>query len=239
MPLQVIDNSIKKSMKRFSLPVYYYEGRLCSCVGENGGVPQINHTCNLGFYYSAAELTYVIRTAVSHKYLVRPQGLIFDGGATFTIPKLYNGVEQKAYNRISHGDIIVDSTKTKRDTDVLLRGVRDTIYAFDVKSILSIYAGTTQYLPDIDFTTSETSSVAGKLTTINWVDGKGPAEDVYYTVEFICNQQFKVWEDMGNDRGTSEDFLPKRVICVARRFVNYEQFNVKEIETAPIKGVWE
>jgi len=220
--LNVIDKNIKKSRVRFEQTVLYYPSRLCSCIGENNGIPLPNHTCNQGFYYDAPETIKVIRTQISHKYLNTPQGRILNGGATFTIPKYNNGAEQLAWKTIAHGDIIVVSNKSKRDTDVLIRGTRDKLYAFDVKEILSIYRNTTQYVVTTDFTTSIKSSVAGQLTSINWVSGKGPADGESYTVEFIAAQQFRVWDDQGQSRGTDSDELPKKVLCTIRRFVSPE-----------------
>lgn len=230
MPVTVIDSNIKRLMAKFRLDVDWYEGRLCSCVGENNGIPRTDHNCNVGFYYGSPVTIQAIRTQVSPRYTNTPHGRIFDGGATFIIPKFIGNVEQTAYDRISFGDILVEKNRIKRNTDILTRGIRDSIFAFDVTNILSVYALNVRYLPGEDFTTTIVSSVAGKLTTIVWETGKGPASGEKYTVEFICAQQFRVWEDAGTDRGTSGDYFPKKIVCVARRFVNPEAIDIKQIE---------
>ena len=256
--LRVIDENIVRSLRRFGQTVKHYPGTLCSCIGENNGVPLLNHTCNQGYYYGAPETIIAIRTAISYKYLNSPQGVIYDGGATFTIPRLnLSGAVQNAYSIITHGDILVCDNKTRRDTDILKRGVRDFIYAFDVTEILGIYLNGVKYaatdyiviedvyktvvdnneLPIADENGTPTGEVrakadiAGKLMTVHWEPGKGPADGASYTVEFICNQQFKVWDDAGSDRGTDENRLPKKMLTVLRRFVTPVENNLDTVET--------
>ena len=252
MGLLVIDPNITKSMFRFGQTIRYYPGSLCSCVGANNGVPLPNHTCNQGFNYGTAQILSGIRTAISYKTLATPQGRIYSGGATFTIPQYdLNGSLQNAYSTIAHGDILVLDNKVRRDTDVLQRGSRDVIYAFDVTEILSITQNNNAFIQGVDFDAisydasyniltetefklltenlnfvsqeigGDTLPIVGSLTIIIWKNGgNAPATDSYYSVEFISKQQYKVWEDGGQDRGTDTDFLPKKVLCVLRRFIN-------------------
>jgi hypothetical protein len=242
--LSIIDKNITRSIKKFGQTVKWYPSRLCSCVGKDG-VPQLNHTCNMGFYYDDPEVIKAIRTQVSYKYLNTPYGRIYNGGATFTIPKFVNVTEQNAWYKIAHGDVLVLDNKTRRETDVLYRGVRDYLYAFDVTEILSVYSNNIKYIEGIDFNVYtnpmefednepmqfeddilmefENSGIGAKnLLHIDWLPGKGPEEREYYSVEFVSKQQYKVWEDGGQDRGTDDDELPKKVVCVMRRFVNPE-----------------
>lgn len=229
--LKIIDENITRSLRRFGQTVKHYPGTLCSCIGANNGVPLLNHTCNQGYYYGTPETIIAIRTAISHKYLNTPQGVIYDGGATFTIPRLnLSKVEQRAYSIITHGDILVCDNKTRRDTDILKRGVRDFIYAFDVTEILGIYLNGVKYATT-DYTVTEADSIAGKLMTIVWGTNKGPAIDASYSVEFIAKQQFKVWEDAGSDRGTDVNRLPKKMLTVLRRFVSPVTNNIDTVET--------
>lgn len=231
MSLRVIDSSVRKLLQRFGQTCKYYPARLCSCVEENNGNYLPNHTCNHGFYFGSAQTISVIKTQFSEKLLNSPQGVIFQGGAQFTIPK-HNlaGVEQPAWKTIAHGDVLASLTKTRRDTDILLRGIRDKIYAFDVKEVLTVSRGAVVYTPTIDYTVSEQTFDAGKLTVINWVAGRGPAQGETYSVEFIALHQFKVWDEAAMDRGTDTDDLPRRIKCVLRRFLNPEK-------TAYDKGV--
>lgn len=265
--LSVIDPNIKKSIVRFGQTIKHYPSRLCSCLGENNGSPILNHGCNIGYYYLDPEIIKGIRTQVSFKYLNQPHGRIYNGGAIFTIPKFnIDDVEQKAWKIIAHGDILVLDNKTRRNTDILTRKVRDYLFAFDVTEVVSIYRNETKYVQGVDFHISEniidvegdqgdeqdmeteegsgnvgstayegleydsTKNWAGKTTSVTWLPGKGPADGETYVVEFICKQQFKVWADGGMDRGTDNEELPKKLVTVLRRFVNYEQSLIDEIE---------
>lgn len=227
--LRIIDPNIRKLINRFGQTVKYYPGRLCSCVEENNGNYDPEHTCNHGFYYGTAETIDVLKTNFNEKFLNTPQGVIFQGGAQFTIPKFsLAGVEQRAWTTIAQGDIIVSLSKIRRDTDLLRRGVRDKIYAFDLKEILSVAKGTTLYALGTDYTVSEQTFDAGKLTVINWITGEdgtvhGPATGEAYAVEFTCLHQYKVWDDGAMDRGTDVDDLPRKIKCVLRRFKNPEK----------------
>lgn len=229
MALRLIDNSVKKSLSRFGQTYKYYPARLCSCVEENNGNYLPNHTCNHGFYFGTAQTISVIKTQFNEKFLNSPQGVVFQGGAQFTIPKHnLEGVEQGAWKTIAHGDVLASLTKIRRDTDILLRGTRDKIYAFDVKEILTVSRGATVFTVTTDYTVSEQTFDAGKLTVINWVTDQqgvlhGPAAGEAYAVEFTCLHQFKVWDEAAMDRGTDVDDLPRRIKCVLRRFTNPEK----------------
>lgn len=218
MNLKVIDSNIDNLIDTFGQYVKYIPGRLCSCVAENNGVPKLGCGCNLGFRYPEQGYdTVAIRTAVSYKYLSLPFGRVFDGGAQFTIPKIYSDTEQPAWKTLAHGDIIVVTNKFRRDTDTLIKGVRDYLYAFDISEIISVSQKDNIYTAGVDYTFEGNA--------INWVSANKPAENEAYTVEFTCKQQYKVWEVGAQDRGTFEDDLPKKVICVLRRYANTENVN--------------
>lgn len=223
MPFKILTSSMPLVMDTYGTPLKYYQGRLCSCVAENGGSPDPKCRCNQGFYYKTAVTIYGTKTNVSSKYLRTSYGRIFDGGAQISIPKHYNGNEQEVHTTLGHGDIIVDPNKNRRDTDILIKGIRDFIFAFDIKSILSIYAKEKEYINGVDFTIIENESVAGKLTTIIWEDTADIQEGEYYTVEFICNEQYRVYEDGGTRRGVEDTDLPRKVICTLRRYAETEK----------------
>jgi len=218
MPFKILTEQMNLVMDTYGTPLRYYQGRLCSCVAENGGSFDPKCKCNQGYYYKNAVEIYGTKTNISSKYYKSQIGRIFDGGAQITIPKIYKGKEQIAHTTLAHGDIIVDPNKNRRDTDILIKGVRDYIYAFDVKSILSVYVKEKEYINGIDFTTKDVNSVAGKVTRIKWENTADIDEGKYYTVEFICNEQYIVYEDGGNRRGVENTDLPRKVICTLRRY---------------------
>jgi hypothetical protein len=185
-----------------------------------------------GFYFDAPETILAMRTAVSYKLLNTAFGKSLNGGATFTIPK-YNlqKVEQRAWTIIARGDVLALTTETRRETDILLRGTRDVLYAFNVQEILGVYRDNFKYTLNTDYILSEiTTQAAANLTQINWVTGRGPATGEAYSVEFTCLQQYKVWDDGGQDRGTDTQKMPKKIIAVPRRFVNPDPIKLTEIK---------
>ncbi len=223
MSFRVIDPDFTDVMSIYSQKLKYYPGRLCSCVGENNGVPKPDCGCNLGYWYGMPEDIIGIRQSVSYRYLNTPQGRIFDGGAQFTIPRNGNGTNQKAYITLAHGDIISVEGKYRRDTDILRKGIRDKLNAFDIIEVVSIAQKGTVYIAGQDFELNGTEIIWEQT-------GNKPAEGSYYTVEFTCNQQYKVWEVGAKDRGTTEDQLPRLIICVLRRFANQESNPIDSFE---------
>lgn len=227
MPLEIIDPNIESLMAMGGQTLNYYQGRLCSCVNENNGQPILGHGCNQGMWYAAPVTTMALRQKVSTKFLSRPEGRIYDGGAQFTIPKFYEDIEQTAHKTIARGDILSVVGRNRRETDVLTRGSRDFLYAFDVSEVINISRGVRIYLPDVDY------SIEG--TTIIWLTGgEGPEVGQSYTVEYLCNQQYKVWDDGATDRGTDYDVLPRMVVCVLRHFTDpalspLDDINTKEV----------
>lgn len=218
MPLQITDPDLTLVMDIYGRELKYYAGRLCSCVAENGGRPKIGCGCNLGFWYSEPETIYGIRTNFNYKFTSTPHGRIYDGGAKFTIPKHYQEVEQKAFYRIAQGDIIVVENTQRRDTELLKKGVRDTLYTFDVQVVFAVSQKEKVFELGVDYEVND--------RTIVWLpNGDSPADGEDYAVEYACKQQFKVWENGANARGTAEDDLPINLLCVLRRYVETEEVN--------------
>lgn len=218
MSLKITDPNLTLLMDTYAQPLTYYAGRLCSCVASNGGRPKIGCGCDLGFYYDEPETIYGIRTNFDYKFSQTPHGRIYNGGAKFIIPKYYQGKEQKAFHRIMQGDIIVID-KPRRDTEILKKGIRDYLYAFDVKEIFVVSKEGTIYRPNIDYILN------GK--TIVWqTGGNAPMQGENYSVEYSCKQQFKVWDNGANSRGTDQEELPLNVLCVLRRYVETDETNI-------------
>lgn len=239
MALTIIDKNISRSILKFGQTAKYYQSRICSCIADNDGSFSPDHSCNQGFFYAAPETVQLIRTQISTKYLNQPNGHIFIGGAHFTFPKFYNGVEQKIWENIARGDVIVLENKIRRDSDILKKGVRDTLHAFDITEILSIYSGNTQYIEGTDFelVENEDSSIfTGNTGTINWLGANEPEINEHYTVEFKCNAQYRIWDDGAGDRGTDDEDLPKKVVAVTRKFVNPDTNVIDNIEVS--NEVW-
>jgi hypothetical protein len=209
--LEVLDGDIELLMDTYKVKLSYYAGRLCSCVGENNGMPKPECGCMQGFWYNNPVTAYGIRSNVDISDLSTTQGLITNVKAKFTIPKYYEEIEQSVYEILAHGDVLVVDNKYRRDTDVLRKGVRDTLFAFDVTEIVSVSQLSVGYQLGVDF------SLEG--TTINWIGTNAPANNSYYSVEFKCKEQFRVWDVGAKDRGTQDAELPRLVLCELRRYI--------------------
>lgn len=235
--LRAIDPGLPLMMKRFRQTFQYYRATVCSCNKNNDG--SFNPTCGCvqGYWYkTAATTTYGIRQKVSIQILTTPNGIIYNGGAQITIPQFYLNNENVAHKTLGRGDIFVIENKYKRESDVLKRGTKDFLFAFDVVEVLGITkrnADNTDivaYVQDEDFTITVSQNMPVALTTINWVKDKGPADGEYYVVDYRAKEQFKVWDDGANDRGTDEDALPRKVLCVRRRYAETQTNNVDTID---------
>lgn len=230
--LEVIDQNFSLLMGRTQQTMKYYPGSACACLKENDGSFDPSCGCMQGYWYSSPETIVVMRQQVSTKILNTPNGIIYNGGAQITLPKVYDGTTQNAHKTIGRGDILVAENKTKREVDILKKGTRDFLFAFDVDEILKVSRKGVVYVPTTDYTITTDQSTPIKLTTISWVAGHGPEEDEYYTVDFMSKQQFKVWEDAGNDRGTDVDVLPRKLMCVIRKYV---ETKVNEIDSIDLQ----
>jgi len=205
--------------------VDYYQGVLCSCRLDNNGQPDPDCGCIAGFRYKDPVTYRLLRTSVYYKELPAEAGLIYQGGCQFTIDRIavepnaqggYEVVDDtlSIFDTIGFGDVLVVKNRTRRDRDILRRGIRDSIWSFDVQEIISISQRATFYVEGIDFNLNGTD--------IEWVTGKGPANGEAYTVEYLCKQQYVVWDDLAKDRGVEAVILPKKILCRLRLYVNLE-----------------
>jgi len=211
----VTDDNFGMSVEHYRQTFKYYAGRLCTCIGENNGQPDPKCGCDLGYWYDEPETIYGIRQDMKMRYTNTPSGVIYNGDCKITIPQYYDNKLQNAYKLITKGDVIVLENKYRRDADILRRNVRDKILAFDVQEVLSVSYKNFKYQKDLDYTVED--------RTIIWL-GRNEPED-HYSVEFICAQQYKIWDNGAKDRGTDENQLPRLVIGVLRRYVNQEEIN--------------
>ena len=114
------------------------------------------------------------------------------------------------YNKVSRGDVFTVEDRLRRDGDLLRKGVRDTIHAFDVQRILSVSIRGTVYKESIDFTHSN--------RVITWLGNGSPADDTDYTVEHLCRQNYIVYDELASDRGSDTDFVAKRIHLALRTY---------------------
>jgi len=218
--MQFDSQKIAAHVQQHGVTVKYYQARLCDCMARNQGQPDPKCGCLNGFWYAEPKEYKLLRSGINFKNLPTDAGRILQGGCQFTIPpKDYssgcNGMKIDLYDTVAVGDVFVLPNRDRRDRDILQRGTRDSIRAFDVQQILSITQLNAEYLVDIDYKFTDGAQ-------INWLVGKGPAEDEFYTVEYLCNIQYIVWDTMAKDRGTDETILPKAILCALRQFVNFK-----------------
>lgn len=239
----------------------WYESRLS---------PELRHGLTVadadaihGYKYNSPVQVRLIRTSVSYHIITRPAGKIYEGGARFSIPPVawVDGEYERLtiYDRIFKGDIIVIKNKPIRDFDVLTRGKKDVIFAFDVKSILSLVSVNAEkqeirYIYGIDYIikmngeepetivlsdgTVQISASADMPVVsdieIEWLeeeDSKAPAIDAEYAVEFLCSPNYIVWEELAKARATEENDLPKMVMTVKRAFFNKQTNPIDTVDT--------
>lgn len=223
MPL-ITDPNINLSMQSKGQPLKYYSARMCSCIAENSGYPKPECGCILGYWYDdEPELIHGIRTSVEKKYLNQNFGRLFDGGAKFIIPKFHNGKEQEAWLKLAHGDVIVVEGRYRRESDILRRGVRDKLFAFDVGEIISVSKEGKIYKEGEDYTVNGVEIV--------WQEnGESPEINEYYSVEFTCMYQYKAWDTGAKDRGNENTDLPRLINCTIRRYSIEEATAIEEFD---------
>lgn len=230
----------------FGVEMKYYAAVLCSCVYENDGQPDPNCDCYAGFRYpNNPKVVKLLRTSVNFNNLPEQAGMILQGGCQITIPRCYKNGNEYLYNSIydtvSVGDIFVITNRPRRDRDILQKGVKDTISAFDVQEIVSITKKAKKYRDGIDYRLNTYKyplpywyvglkdsdadlSKGEKLHggEIDWlIGGESPNDDEFYTVEFLSKIQYVVWQDLAKDRGSDTDLLPKRILCTLRQYVDF------------------
>lgn len=223
--LKITDINFTDVMSIYGLSAKYYHARLCSCVGENNGVPLASDDCEMGFRYADSEDIQVIRTNTQRSVANTPAGLIYDASIVITVPKYYGTTYQKAWEVLGHGDIFLFPNKIQVMTDILKKGSRDKIFAFDVKEVLSVSVRNTIFTRGVDYTLDD--------RTIVWSDEAQIDNGQPYSVEFKCSQQYRVFQQEPFDRGAEGDDLPRKVNAVIRRYISddinpIDGYNFKE-----------
>jgi len=244
----------------YGVDMKYYQSTFCSCIAENQGQPDPSCDCYNGFRYPTRALTKkLLRTSVDYKSLADNIGHIPNGSCQISIPdktkivsgSSYSYVTNDIFTNVGIGDIFVIENRTRRDRDILTRGVRDRINAFDVQSILSVTRGNITYIAGTDYYYLNylypypfwyTSIYSGEDDMdlsradafrggeIVWISGgNAPADGESYTVEFTSKIQYIVWKDLSKDRGGDDDLLAKRMICTLRQFVHLDKSVLDDI----------
>jgi hypothetical protein len=241
------ENDIQIMIDGFGVDCLYYQAHQSPDRYQGG--PKLTSDAIHGYKYENPVACELIRTSINQRIIRTPEGRIFDGGASFSIPPIVmddngNVTRLVVYDRIFTGDVITVRNKPIRDYDVLTKGVRDQLFAFDVKSILKVVglvAGREQdFVYGTDYTlNADSQPIQGTVQTdgtvifdfpdpmpivsdieVAWVSGHGPADKTSYTVEFTSNPNYVVWDDAARTRATEHNDLPKLVMCVRRAFFN-------------------
>ena len=253
------NQDIRKFFRRFGTACLWYESRLSPQLRQ--GLTDLGADTIYGRKYNDPVDVRLMRSTINYRIVYAADGRIYEGGARFTIPPVvYVGKDTKRleiYDRIFMGDVIVVKTKPIRDFDILRRGYRDTLFAFDVGEILSVVSTNVrgvetihQYGVDynlsvngktavarvredgtISITQTKTVPIVSELT-VNWLNQTGakkPTEGAEYAVEFLCSPNYVVWDNLANIRATEENDLPKSVLCVRRAFFNQIQNPVDSV----------
>lgn len=152
------DNDAEEMLEEFGVDCIYFQARQTTQLKH--GVQRLDSDAILGFHYEQGIGARLIRTSVSYQIVNSEEGRIYKGGARFTIPqkKFVDGsfVEQKIYERVFIGDVIAVMDKPIRDFDVLQKGKRDRVFAFDITKIISVTRSdaaknTVRYIYDEDY----------------------------------------------------------------------------------------
>ena len=250
---------MQKLLNKFAVNCLYYQGRLSPELKQ--GVAKPESTSIHGFMYEAPVAQPLIRTAISYHIINTDWGRMYEGGARFTVmpTKMVNGQVENLimYDRVFRGDVIVVLDKPIRDYDLLTKGRRDKLFAFDVLQILSViavnadqvearYAYGTDYVLKLNGVALPASVNQDGTVTIKdksdmpaisdleiaWTtNGKHPAENLDYAVEFLCSPNYVVWDSMAKPRATAIGNLPKTILCAKRAFFNKTPNPIDSIPT--------
>jgi len=214
---------VNRMFKTFGVQCYYYEARIAP--DQRYGQTKLESDAIHGFRYNDPVEERLMRTSISQRIILSEHGRMYQGGARFTIPpvKLVNGIYQAVsmHERAFLGDVIVMKTKSMRDFDILKKGYRDQIFAFDIKKILSVSSVDNQgeehiYTYDTDYTIT----INGKSVSLS--DGGTPiGEGEFGVVLFggsdvveivtahnnnIVNTIMIVWKENGNHPAEGENY---------------------------------
>jgi hypothetical protein len=211
------DDDSEDVLETFGVDCIYFQARATSQLKQ--GVQKLDSDAILGMHYEQGVGARLVRTSISYHLINSEEGKIYKGGARFTIPqkKFINGVyvEQKVYERIFIGDVIVVMDKPIRDFDILQKGKRDKVFAFDVVKILNLTYSDVDKNPiyykynddyKIKVNGTECTVIVNADGTVTIVNSE--------TVQFGVNSNFPVvsqieieWQDGGKRPPENEQYV--------------------------------
>jgi len=200
----------------FCVVAQYRPAALCACAGSNNGIPKQGCPyCDHGFRYPVDSVNAdVIRTAPNLRSVPENIATIFLGGARLTIPAtMRDKTANPAFAYVHRGDVFCFGAFPERNSDLLKRGTRDEIWAFDISKIVSVRDEN-----DVEYTETDDFSLDDR--TIVWNSDAGPAVGVAYSVEFVASSQFIIYGLEPTSRGGDGTgaVLPKTVLAVRRTY---------------------
>ena len=246
--------------RQYCVACWYYQARLSPELRY--GVTKLGSDAIFGYRYALPVEVNLIRSSVSYKIIHTETGKIYEGGARFSIPPIFSPLAGlieplSMYETVYKGDVIVLQSWAIRDYDVLTRGKRDALFAFDVKRVLSVgsvdingkevlYKYGKDYLLQIDGVPAQASVADDDTVEVKtqnamaivsdlrfvWLEGgNAPAEWKDYNVEFTCSPNFVVYDDMASQCGTDTNDLPRSVMTVKRAFFAKQDNPIDQIDT--------
>jgi hypothetical protein len=237
------NNDVNRFFKTFGIQCYYFESRIAP--DQRYGQTRLDSDAIHGFRYNDPVEERLMRTSINQRIIFSEQGRCYEGGAQFSIPpvKLLGNeyVPVEMYERIFLGDVIVIKSKSMRDFDVLKKGFRDQLFAFDVKKILNVASVDIEGKEHVySYGTDYTLIINGKEATITddsvpigeggfgaiLFGGKNEVE-IVATQDKISSTILINWKDDGNSPAYG-NYYTVEFLCSP----NYVAFNYSDKERA-------
>jgi hypothetical protein len=219
---------VNRMMLTFGIQCLYFEARVAP--DQRYGQTKLESDAIHGFRYNSPAEERLMRTSISQRIILSEFGRVYEGGARFTIPpvKLENGVYVPVlmHERAFLGDVIVVKTKSMRDFDVLRKGYRDQLFAFDVKKILNVssidadgnehqYAYGTDYTITVNGTAPDIlvgSAMGESSFGVIPLSGSGEVQILSANNQLISSTIQIVWNATG-DNPADGDYYTVEFLC--------------------------
>lgn len=192
----------------YSASIKYYQAHLCSCVKGNHGVYDPEDNCFYGWRYENP----VTDTIIGMEYKLYngnfENGSIYEGECKFLIFD-----DSSYFSKVGKGDLIVSTDLTIKKSCLLDVNGSNMVPDFDVIEVSNVSSLTVTYTEDTDYSVAEQD---GK-SFIVWLAG-GSAPERYYSVEYIANVNFCIWDVLPALESTNASSTYKSVTCKLRKF---------------------